>query len=371
MWARFFRASALSLTLAPAVLAGGPGLPERAFRPQTPIAPLLVRAVDSATGAVRAALYELDLEPAGRALLEAHHRGVRVQVLVDEGALFPRADDGSPAPLPPALAGLLEAGVEVRALRGAPPYGSMHTKFALFDARLLADGSYNWTRHSEDLHFDDIEFLRDAALIRVFGDYFAWMWRAGLPAAEVLKRGAGGAYPGLEPAEPPRAEAPGPVFGGEGFPAVSFSPGGGSLDRVVRAARLSSASVDAAMFSFHAFPAAGALAGAHRRGLRVRVLLDRDQAAGSPVTPWLVKKGVEVRLLAGPMGPGPHSRMHHKFALFDGRLLASGSFNWSFNADRRSFEVLRFSGREGDVAAFQAWFDHLWALAEPAGKLIQ
>ena len=108
----------------------------------------------------------------------------------------------------------------------------------------------------------------------------------------------------------------------------------------------------------------GALLGAKERGLKVRLLVDKGQAEGSTVVPWLLKKGMEIRVLAGPNGDGPHERMHNKFALFDGRLLETGSFNYSYGAELRNFEEVRFTTEEIHVQAYSVYFDKLWDLGE-------
>lgn len=334
--------------------------PSVAFRPETPVAPLLVRAIEASTGSVHAALYELDQPALTGALQRARARGVDVRVLLDPHALLPAGEDGKPAPVAPALRALLDSGLPVRALSGLPPHGCMHAKFAVLDGSLVAAGSYNWTANSERLHYDDVQFF--GAFAPAYELYFDRLWAAATPAAEILRAG-----PPPPPACPaclaPRRPPAGGLYRGRAPPFL-FSPGGGAEAALVGAIRDARESVEVAMFSFYSFKAAGALAGAVRRGLRVRLVLDREQAARSPVTAYLRARGVPLRLLSGPTGPGPHSRMHHKFALFDGRQVAAGSFNWSPNGERRSFETLRFSADPAEAAAFAAQFRRLWEAAE-------
>ena len=140
------------------------------------------------------------------------------------------------------------------------------------------------------------------------------------------------------------------------------------MRQVLEGVRRSEKTIEVAMFSFYAFRIAGNLAGAQERGVRVRVLLDHDQALQGPMLRYLLKKKIETRLLAGPGGPGPHSRMHHKFAVFDGRLLANGSYNYSLNAEKRSFETLRFSAHSEVVGGFQNHFESMWNQAKPPDR---
>ena len=94
---------------------------------------------------------------------------------------------------------------------------------------------------------------------------------------------------------------------------------------------------------------------AHGRGVRVRVVSDNDKRhdSGSDID-RLVDRGVAVRLDAGPY------HMHHKFALFDGRLLANGSFNWTRSATTNNDENLVVTDHANLVRSFSQQFEVLW-----------
>ena len=53
----------------------------------------------------------------------------------------------------------------------------MHHKFALFDARLLLTGSYNWTRGAADSNEENIVVTPDAHLVRSFSTAFDDLWK--------------------------------------------------------------------------------------------------------------------------------------------------------------------------------------------------
>ena len=65
-------------------------------------------------------------------------------------------------------------------------------------------------------------------------------------------------------------------------------------------------------------------------------------------------RGVQVRVDDAP------SHMHHKFALFDGRVLANGSFNWTRSATRDNDENLVVSDDANLVRVFGLQFGKLW-----------
>jgi phosphatidylserine/phosphatidylglycerophosphate/cardiolipin synthase-like enzyme len=100
-----------------------------------------------------------------------------------------------------------------------------------------------------------------------------------------------------------------------------------------------------------------ALAGAHRRGVRVRVLLDPGQDVNRSGFDLLRSTGVEVRWY--PVPPG--AKLHAKAGLFDGRLLILGSANWSASGLSVNHELDLASGDAQASAAFAARFERDWS----------
>jgi phosphatidylserine/phosphatidylglycerophosphate/cardiolipin synthase-like enzyme len=57
--------------------------------------------------------------------------------------------------------------------------------------------------------------------------------------------------------------------------------------------------------------------------------------------------------------------MHHKFAVFDGKLAATGSYNWTQSAERANYENLIFLDDPAVVSRFATEFQRLWQSAKP------
>jgi phosphatidylserine/phosphatidylglycerophosphate/cardiolipin synthase-like enzyme len=55
--------------------------------------------------------------------------------------------------------------------------------------------------------------------------------------------------------------------------------------------------------------------------------------------------------------------MHHKFAIFDDRLVATGSYNWTQSAERANYENLILLDDPKVVARFTEEFQRLWRLS--------
>ncbi len=94
---------------------------------------------------------------------------------------------------------------------------------------------------------------------------------------------------------------------------------------------------------------------ASRRGVRVRVISDNDKRgdAGSDIAK-LRRGGVDVAVDHTP------DHMHHKFALFGGKRLLTGSYNWTRAAAERNHENVLLTSNPKLVRAFREEFDALW-----------
>lgn len=102
-----------------------------------------------------------------------------------------------------------------------------------------------------------------------------------------------------------------------------------------------------------------ALEGAHRRGVRLRIVTDDDKASdrGSDVD-RLSATGIAVRV------DRTESHMHHKYALFDKRLLLTGSYNWTRGAADDNDENFVVLGDPRLVGAYTRAFEELWVRVE-------
>lgn len=119
-------------------------------------------------------------------------------------------------------------------------------------------------------------------------------------------------------------------------------------------------SVEICVFTITDNSLARAILGAHRRGVAVRIVTDDEKIfdLGSDID-RLRGEGVAVRT------DSSEDHMHHKFALFDRRLLVTGSYNWTRSAAERNRENIALTDDRRLVVAFGREFDRLWAEFEP------
>lgn len=137
---------------------------------------------------------------------------------------------------------------------------------------------------------------------------------------------------------------------------VYFSPGDTCLRRLRELMRGCRQTLDVCVFTIADDRLSDEILACHARGVAVRVISDDDKRhdTGSDIEP-LRTRGVPVRLDDSPY------HMHHKFALFDGRLLANGSFNWTRSATVNNDENLVVSDDANLVRVFGQQFETLWS----------
>ncbi|HEV2690206.1 MAG TPA: phospholipase D-like domain-containing protein [Bryobacteraceae bacterium] len=135
---------------------------------------------------------------------------------------------------------------------------------------------------------------------------------------------------------------------------------GEAIERMIRTSKNS---VDAALYRLSNPRLARALHDAGRRGVRVRVILDREKYATTTATRELLAKfQIPHRLMSGRRGR--FAKMHHKFAILDGRTAVTGSYNWTLESERENFECLLVLRDQRQVRDFEKEFEALWAAAQ-------
>jgi phosphatidylserine/phosphatidylglycerophosphate/cardiolipin synthase-like enzyme len=342
------------------VALNGTVLPARMFSDQTRISEHLIRAIDAAKVSIDVAIHGLALREVAAALVRAKERGVRVRVIMNQSHVFPEKERDSRSP---EVQSLMDNKFEMLMLRGGDQYGVMHNKVAVFDLSVLLTGSYNWSHAADNWHWESAMFHAEQARVRSFQTYWAWMWSisAKIPeSAPALPTPIpeGEPRPVLPPA-PQDTERP-VLFNGETFPGQAFSPGGVTA-HLVRALDASGVSVDLANFSFTSDDLRDALTRAKERGVKIRIIFDAYQYKFLREMRWFADNGFDVLLSSGKnRGKGV---MHNKFAVFDGKLLSTGSFNWTRNGERNNYENAMFLDAPDDVAAFVNHFEVIRAQA--------
>ena len=142
---------------------------------------------------------------------------------------------------------------------------------------------------------------------------------------------------------------------GEPFVEAHFSPGEACARRIMGMLRGARKSADLCVYTITDDRITGEVLGAQRRGVAVRVITDNEKAydTGSDVL-QLAKAGIPVLVDDSPYF------MHHKFAIFDGEVVLTGSYNWTRGAADNNEENLILSNDRRLLSAFKGEFERLW-----------
>lgn len=138
-----------------------------------------------------------------------------------------------------------------------------------------------------------------------------------------------------------------------------FSPDGGVARRIIKAIDSSASSIDLAIFDLTSQDIKSALERAKNRGVKIRIAADSRQAKGAhSVIQTLIDEGFNIRIVHG-IGRGI---MHNKFAVFDGKLLVTGSYNWTYNAEHNNYENAIFISDPETIKKYQQDFNTIWKI---------
>jgi phosphatidylserine/phosphatidylglycerophosphate/cardiolipin synthase-like enzyme len=134
-----------------------------------------------------------------------------------------------------------------------------------------------------------------------------------------------------------------------------FTPEHNCAGRIVELFKAARVSADICVFTITDDRLSEAIIHAHRRGVKMRIVTDNDKCfdPGSDIDRFRAA-GIGVRV------DRTEYHMHHKFAIFDGSILLSGSYNWTRSASQLNEENLLLTTEKRLVEPFRELFERLW-----------
>jgi len=155
---------------------------------------------------------------------------------------------------------------------------------------------------------------------------------------------------------------------------VYFSPGGGAEAALVKLIDEARTSIDAAVYTFTNRALARAVVRAHKRGVKIRLILDGNDESDYSKGYYLRQRGIDVRYARGRVKKYKSKKksrksryqvrkyglMHHKFAVVDGRSVATGSFNWTASAENFNYENLLIIQSPSLARKYSKAFERIW-----------
>lgn len=146
--------------------------------------------------------------------------------------------------------------------------------------------------------------------------------------------------------------------GQAGLVEYCFSPGGSCSSLVVKWINRANSSVHVLIYSFTLTDITNALIAAKNRGIQVKIVMERSNAneRGSEYQA-LKNAGVDIRLDTSS------GLLHDKVAIIDGRIILTGSFNYSASANLDNNENLVVIDNTAWSSAFETQFQRIYNLA--------
>lgn len=143
--------------------------------------------------------------------------------------------------------------------------------------------------------------------------------------------------------------------GGSAVAETHFSPGEHCPRRIAGLFGSARRTVEICVFTITDDRISRAIREAHQRGVQVRIVTDDEKATdpGSDVE-RLEAAGIPVRVDRSA------DHMHHKFAVFDRKLLLTGSYNWTRSAATSNEDNFLITGDRRFVEPFSELFEKLW-----------
>ena len=375
---------------------------------------LLIEGIDATENSVEMAVQELTLPEVARALIRAHRRGVKVQIVFENSYSTPWSEqqlshlpkhqrhrwnrlnqladangDGITTPdeahQGDAVALLKEASIPMLddTEDGSRGSGLMHHKFVILDRNIVVTGSANFTSSGIHGDADDTKTrgnvnhllrLESAKLAHIFHIEFKELWGDGPGGAKNSRFGRGKESRGVQ-----RAKV------GQSLVEVLFTPhakddAANGLNWIDSFLTKAKRNIDMALFVFSAQRLADVLEEKAKQGLKIRLLADRGFASRSYsevldlLGVALPDRNCKLEKDNAPFEIALHGvgvprlargdKLHHKFAVIDDKTVITGSFNWSPSAAHTNDETLLVIHSPQLAKHFTREMDRLWDTAE-------
>jgi phosphatidylserine/phosphatidylglycerophosphate/cardiolipin synthase-like enzyme len=289
----------------------------------------LATAIDQARISVDMTIYDLNLWSIRDALIAAHRRGVVVRVVTESDNMDEQE-----------VQELKDAGIEVL---GDRHESLMHDKFVVIDRLEVWTGSMNFTTGGGYTDNNNLIRLRSTELAKDYthefeqmfvDDHFSTDKTPGTPNPTVTVNGS-------------QIE-------------VYFSPEDGVLEHILNAVNAARESIYFMAYSFTTDELAKAMIECAKAGVTVRGVFDQDQYHSNAGTEYdtLHSAGIDVWLDGNPR------LMHHKVIIIDQKVVITGSYNFSNNAEYYNDENTLIIHNQDIAALYTKEFQQIYDLSK-------
>ncbi|MCS6886249.1 MAG: phospholipase D-like domain-containing protein [Acidobacteriota bacterium] len=297
----------------------------------------LLKFIDSAQTSLYGSAHEVDMLIVAERLAARAAAGVDVQVVVEARWMTLPKDRAAMDVL---------KNSRVRLIPDTKKSGLMHNKFFVADKKRVWTGSTNITEHCLLFNYNNGVWIEDERVAANFLTEF-YEQREG----KFGKKGSG------------KPNTPYPMTTvGTARVATFFSPEDTPLPQIVSMIERAKKTIDVYCFVFSSKEIAEALIAAHKRGVKVRVLLDNSFSSHGSTARWRYVPYKELAKAEVPVKyDDEEAKLHHKVIVVDGVEVLTGSFNLSNNAAKSNDENILIIYSPEIAGRYQAEFERLWS----------
>ncbi len=129
---------------------------------------------------------------------------------------------------------------------------------------------------------------------------------------------------------------------------------------LIRNINNSQKTLDIAIYSITNIEITNAIINAYKRGIKVRMILEYSKAQTQKIdeaVKRLIESKIPVKILRGG---GLYGVMHNKIIIIDSKILITGSYNFTLNANNNNFENIVISDRKNDIDEYKNYFEVMW-----------
>lgn len=271
----------------------------------------LAECIERAREDIKGCFYGIKSEEVASALIKAHLRGVKVQIVIDEGRLF----------LENSLYPKLKNFDLVK--EDTTTSGLMHHKFCVIDGGMVWTGSYNPNPYAE-YENNDAVVVQSKEVAAVYIREFEKLWESGTKS--------------------PKKESLGKIFlDGDTTVEVYFSPEDGdfALERMLEILGDAKMSIYFAQFTITHPDIALALIRKAKKGIEVKGVVEYEQVGPYSKYPWFKLFEIDVQ-----KDKNYFFAFHHKFFIVDEHTVITGSLNPTkagFESNRENLLIIHSS----------------------------
>lgn len=294
----------------------------------------LIKKINDARSSIHIASFEFDLTPVAEALIAAKGRGVEILWVTDnEHGLESDEEPGHGQ-----FAMLEAAGIEVR---GDTRTALMHNKFWIFDQQMVWTGSTNITESGIFKQDNNTLVIYSSELAAIYEAEFQEMWNGE-----------------FGPRSPSQLANQNTIVNGSAIQVIFTSEDRAIEEAIIPLLNSAQKSIRFLAFSFTDYPMAEAMINRSKVGVDVAGVFEKvGSETDAAELRTLYCEGVPARR------DGNGGFMHNKLVIVDERYVATGSLNYSTNAETNNDENVIIIDNPEIAKLYLMEFERIWNMA--------